>query len=130
LNKIIFNNGSEIEIVDGATISSITAEFDNFSELQELSDILLIPENLNEVKFSIDDDIIGTYTYMRLIAPLFTDTDVVNGKVHATFGLSRKSDEEVEIEKLKEIVKEQSDILQSQDSAILDLGEIISSMAG
>lgn len=101
--KIILADKTEYPILDGATLSIITAVLDNYSAMDTLETALRAPGNLKTVIFAEDSQSTGdTYTEMKLLDPTYTMAKKTeDGKVLATFGIREMTDQEKEIESLK-----------------------------
>lgn len=101
--KIILADKTEYPILDGATLSIITAVLDNYSAMDTLETALRTPGNLKTVIFAEDSQSIGdTYTEMKLLDPTYTMAKKTeDGKVLATFGIKEMTDQEKEIESLE-----------------------------
>lgn len=101
--KIILADKTEYPILDGATLSIITAVLDNYSAMDTLETALRTPGNLKTVIFAEDSQSTGdTYTEMKLLDPTYTMAKKTeDGKVLATFGIREMTDQEREIESLE-----------------------------
>lgn len=118
MEKIVFADKAELEILQGASLGRITAVVDDFAALQGASDTLIKPGNLDSVQFQTDGLVTGEYKGMKLESPLFHSVDVVDGKVRAAFSIREKTEMEKAID---EIRTQQT----AQDGAILDLDGIV-----
>jgi hypothetical protein len=116
-DKLIFKNGTEIELEAGASLSAMEV-------LSETKEAMIstwenfIPENLKEVKIKNGDGVVvGNYENLALVA----ETSIIqdNGTILTSFNLREKS----EIEKRLEALEEAKGI---QDGAIDDLGVVVS----
>ena len=101
--KIILADKTEYPILDGATLSIITAVLDNYSAMDTLETALRTPGNLKTVIFAEDSQSTGdTYTEMKLLDPTYTMAKKTeDGKVLATFGIREMTEQEKEIESLE-----------------------------
>lgn len=120
MEKIIYNDGTEMEIMEGATLTGVRIVADSFAGLQSVADAVS-DENLRSVKFKSGDNITGEYADMKLESPLF-HVGVQDGRVIATISIRQKTEMELAIEDIQagqEI----------QDGATADLAEVISTFA-
>lgn len=118
MEKIILADNTEIEIKSGAGLESITAVANDFTALGTFATALMMDGNLETVKFVTDESITGEYEDLLRISPLFTQVNIVNGKVEAVFALREKT----EIEKRLDELEESQSIT---DGAVVELAEII-----
>lgn len=70
MHKIVLKDGTEYEILEGGSISHINMEVEEFSKIEEISN-KFTKENLKEVKFKINDNVIGEYKNLILENILF-----------------------------------------------------------
>ncbi len=117
MEKIEFKDNTELMILEGASLSRVTAVVDTFAELQTVADVLTKEENLDSVKFKTNNTVFGVYENLALVEPLF-HVRIENEKVYATFSLREKTDIEKEISAIK---KGQ----QVQDLGIMELAGMI-----
>ena len=122
MDKIRLKDNTEIQILEGASLSNIVAQVDNFTDLGIIADALLKSGNFDEIQFLTDEQITGRYESMKLEEPLFRFVDILDEKVQATFSIRQKTDLELVIEALQ---KGQA----LQDGAIADLGDAVSTIA-
>lgn len=61
MDKIILRDGTEYEILEGASIDNIKIEVDEFDKIKEI-DEKFSSANLKEVKFKVNDEVTGNYT--------------------------------------------------------------------
>ena len=99
MDKIVLKDGTEIEIHEGAAISSITTNIYGYEYLDTLSK-QLTPENLSEVKFTIDDKVTGIYENMVATNPKFQIQETDEGWLEVTFGLRERTADELHYEDL------------------------------
>lgn len=119
MEKMIVKDKTEIEIMEGAGLNSITAVVTEWAALGDVADALKKSGNLDEVQFLTDEIVTGEYKNMKLESPLFYAVDVAeDGKIHATFGIRQKTEMELAIEQLQ---KGQ----EVQDGAIMELAEMM-----
>lgn len=118
MQKITFSDNTEIEIKEGAALDEITVTVEDFPALGTIADKLMTKGNLDTVKFIQDDIETGVYNDMALIRPVFTEVDVTEDGVVASFGIREKTD----LEKRVDEIETGQDI---QDGAIAELASII-----
>ena len=99
MDKIVLKDGTEIEIHEGASISSITTNIYGYEYLETLSK-QLTTENLSEVKFTIDDKVTGIYENMVTTNPKFQIQETDEGWLEVTFGLRERTADELHYEDL------------------------------
>ncbi len=100
MQKIIFTDKTELEILAGASVSSTTLVVTDFTALGKAAEALTKAGNLDSVQFKQDTQVIGNYTDLKLTRPLFTNVDQVEGKVLATISLREKTETEKQLELL------------------------------
>lgn len=123
METMIFNDNTELQIKEGASISNVTFECNDFTALGMAAEQIQKTGNLDIVTFKTNDSVSGNYTDLKLTRPLFTEVDVLDsGKLRATFGMREKT----EIEKAIEELRKGQEL---QDGAISDLGEVVSTIA-
>ena len=92
MDKMILNNGSQIEIRNGASLSTITTELDSYSDITKLA-LKLTPANLSKVQFVQEtektSEVIAEYTDMlllndQLIVSICEEKVVVKFGIHET----------------------------------------------
>lgn len=120
MEKIIFNDGTEMEIMEGAALTGVRIVANSFAELQSVADAIS-DANLRTVKFKSGENITGVYENMKLESPLF-HVSVRDGKVIATISLRQKTEMELEIEDIKAGQE-------VQDGAIADVADVVSVIA-
>lgn len=119
MNKIVFTDKTEFEIMPGASIGEITAICTDFAALGIFTDALRKADNLKNINFKQDELVTGTYENLALASDLYNNVKVLkDGRVLATFALRNKTDMELQIEQI------QADQL-VQDGAIMDLAEMV-----
>ena len=119
INKIILKDKTSYEISEGTGINRIIISLNSYDEIASVEEAFTKPENLNEVKFSVDDVITGEYENLKLISKVFDNVRTEDNKVIIEIGLREMTETELAIDKLQ---KGQT----IQDSAIADLGEVVS----
>lgn len=119
MQKIIFTDKTEFEIMPGADLNSITVICSDFSALGLFTESLRKKGNLDTVEFHQDELVTGKYTNLTLNSKIFSNVDIgEDDKVLATFSLRAKTELELTIDSI------QSDQL-TQDEAIMELAEMI-----
>lgn len=119
MEKMVLKNKTEIEIMEGAALDAITVVADDWIALGVIAEALKESGNLDEVQFETDGIVTGEYQNMKLESPLFYAVDIAeDGKIHAAFGIRKKTEMELAIEQLQ---KGQG----VQDGAIMELAEMI-----
>lgn len=115
MEKMIVKDKTEIEIMEGAALNAITAVTDDWTALGLIAEALKELGNLDDVQFKTDETVTGEYQNMKLESPLFYAVDIAEDeKIHATFGIRKKTEMELAIDQLQ---KGQG----VQDGAIMEL---------
>lgn len=123
MQKIIFTDKSEFELMEGASIGSITVKCTDFTALGVFTSALTKKGNLDTVQFKQDEQITGEYSKLALSSSIYFNVNVdETGKVLASFSLREKTQLELTIEAI------QADQL-TQDDAIMELAEMIGGQA-
>lgn len=102
MQKIVLKDKTELEILAGASIASTTLAVNDFTALGTAAQALTKAGNLDSVQFKQEEQVIGTYTDLKLAGPLFTSVDQTEGKVRATISLREKTETEKQIELLSQ----------------------------
>lgn len=76
MDKIVLKDGTEYEILEGASIGCINMEVEEFSKIEEISN-KFTKENLKDVKFKVNDNVTGEYKNLVLENISFVPKDVV-----------------------------------------------------
>lgn len=119
MQKIIFTDKTEFEIMPGAGLNNITVLLNDFVALGKFTETLRKKGNLDSVQFKQDELITGEYKKLALSSSIYSNVDVnEDGKVLATFGFREKTKLEITVETL------QADQL-TQDDAIMELASMI-----
>lgn len=119
MEKIIFADKTEFEIMEGGSLHRNTAIVKNFADLEAIAQALTKEGNMKKVQYKTNEQITGEYADMKLETPLFKEVDYTGEKkIIATFGIREKNELEKEIDK----IKEQQEV---QDGAILDLAGMV-----
>lgn len=92
MEKIILADGTQIDILGGASTGSISAEVEDWTAAGVLVG-KMTDENLKKVQFASGEDVSGEYTDMTLITPV----QVTPGTpVQVTFGIRERTVEEIQ----------------------------------
>lgn len=119
MNKIIFADKSEFEIMPGASLDNITVICESFAALGTFTESLTKAGNLKAVEFKQDELVVGKYEDMILGSDIFYNVKVTKDKkVNATFSIRPMTKVELQIADI------QNDQL-IQDGAIMDLAEMV-----
>lgn len=76
MDKIVLKDGTEYEILEGASIGRINMEVEEFSKIEEITN-KFTKENLKDVKFKVNDNVTGEYKNLVLENISFVSKDVV-----------------------------------------------------
>ena len=126
MEKIILKDKTELEIMNGASLSAITAVADDWTALGAIAEALKESGNLDEVQFKTDETVTGEYRNMKLESPLFSSVDIAeDGKIHVTFGIRQKTEMELAIEQLQRQQEETNASQEIQDGAIMELAGMV-----
>ena len=119
MNKIIFTDKTEFEIMPGASLDNITVICENFAALGTFTESLTKPENLKAVEFKQDALVVGKYEDMILGSDIFYNVKVTKDKkINASFAIRPMTKIELQIADI------QNDQL-IQDGAIMDLASML-----
>lgn len=92
MEKLILADGTQIDILGGASTGSISAEVEDWTAAGVLVG-KMTDENLKKVQFASGEDVSGEYTDMTLITPV----QVTPGTpVQVTFGIRERTVEEIQ----------------------------------
>ena len=92
MEKLILADGTQIDILDGASLGSISAEVADWAAAGALME-KLTAENLKKVQFASGEDVSGEYAGMTLITPV----QVTPGTpALLTFGIRERTEEELQ----------------------------------
>lgn len=126
MEKMILKDKTELEIMEGAALNSITAIASDWAALGEIAEALKESGNLDEVQFKTDETVTGEYRNMKLESPLFSTVDIAeDGKIHAAFGIRQKTEMELAIEQLQRQQAETNASQEIQDGAIMELAGMV-----
>lgn len=119
MQKIVFSDKTEFEIMSGASLNRITVVLNDFSALDNFTKVLNKEGNLNTIQFKQDEEVTGKYSNLALSSSTYSNVYVDEfGKVLATFGLREKTKLELAVETIM------ADQL-VQDGAIMELASMI-----
>lgn len=119
MQKIVFADKAEFEIMSGASLNSITVILNDFAAFDTFTTALEKKGNLDTVQFKQDNQVTGEYTKLTLLSSTYSNVDTdETGKVLATFGLREKTKLELAVDTIM------ADQL-TQDDAIMELASMI-----
>ena len=119
MEKIIFADKTEFELLPGASLGENKVIVPDFADLKAVAEALTKAGNLDTVQYKSNEQVTGEYKDIKLEAPLFKSVDYTQEKkVIAVFGIREKTEMEKEIDK----IKAQQAV---QDGAILDLAGMV-----
>lgn len=105
MEKLILADGTQIDILDGASLGSISAEVADWAAAGALVN-KMTAENLKKVQFTSGEDVSGEYTDMTLITPV----QVAPGSPTVlTFGIRERTTEEIQEEDVQTAISYLSD---------------------
>lgn len=120
MNKIILKDKTTYEIAEGTGIGAVTITVDSYEALKTVEEAFTKEDNLEEVTFTIDDEVNGEYKNLKLVSKTFENAYTnEDGKVVVTIALTEMTENDIAI---RELQKGQA----IQDSAIADLGDAVS----
>lgn len=121
MNKIILKDKTTYEIAEGTGINDVTITVDSYEDLKAIEEAFTKEDNLEEVKFTIDDEVNGEYENLKLVSKTFDNvhTDEKTGKVTVVITLAEMTENDIAIRELQ-----RGQVI--QDSAIADLGDVVS----
>lgn len=123
MQKIVFVDKTEFEILEGASLDNITVLCNDFAALGNFTTALKKKGNLDFVQFKQDEQVTGEYSKLALSSSIYFNVNAdETGKVLASFSLREKTQLELTIEAI------QADQL-TQDDAIMELAEMIGGQA-
>ena len=119
MQKIVFTDKTEFEIMPGASLGDITVKCNDFTALGNFTSTLTKKGNLDTVQFKQDEQVTGEYSKLALSSSIYFNVNVdEDNKVLASFSLREKTNLEIAVETI------QVDQL-TQDDAIMELAEMI-----
>lgn len=119
MQKIVFTDKTEFEILEGASLGNITVKCNDFTALGNFTTALKKKGNLDSVQFKQEEQVTGEYEKLLLSSSIYFNVDMdETGKVFASFSLREKTGMELAIETI------QADQT-TQDGAIMELAEMI-----
>lgn len=123
MQKIVFTDKTEFEIMPGASLGNITVLCNDFAALGNFTTALKKKGNLDSVQFKQDEQVTGEYSKLALSSSIYFNVNVdEDNKVLASFSLREKTNLEIAVETI------QVDQL-TQDDAIMELAEMIGGQA-
>lgn len=123
MQKIVFTDKTEFEVMPGAGLNNITVLLNDFVALGKFTETLRKKGNLDFVQFKQDELITGEYKKLALSSSIYFNVNVdEDNKVLASFSLREKTNLEIAVETI------QVDQL-TQDDAIMELAEMIGGQA-
>ena len=103
MQKIVFTDKTEFEILEGASLGSITVLCEDFTALGKFTTALKKKGNLDSVQFKQDEQVTGEYEKMLLASATYFNVDIDEAnKVLASFSLREKTETEKQIEALSQ----------------------------
>ncbi len=119
MEKIIFADKTEFELLPGASLGENKVVVQDFADLKTVADALTKEGNLDTVQYKSNDQVTGEYKDMKLEIPLFREVGYADDKkVVATFTIREKTETEKRLDKLEK----GQDV---QDGAILELAGVV-----
>lgn len=119
MEKIIFADKTEFELLPGASLGENKVVVQDFADLKTVAETLTKTGNLATVQYKSNEQITGEYKDMKLEMPLFREVGYTDDKkVAATFAIREKTETEKRLDKLE---KGQT----VQDGAILELAGVV-----
>lgn len=99
MQKIIFTDKTEHEIMTGASLGNITVVCNDFSALGAFTAALMKKGNLDDVQFKQDTQVTGEYSNLTLSSGIYFNVDIdQKGKVLASFALREKTEMEKRVD--------------------------------
>lgn len=103
MQKIVFTDKTEFEILEGASLGNIIVKCNDFTALGNFTTALKKKGNLDSVQFKQDEQITGEYKKLLLSSSIYFNVDMdETGKVFASFSLREKTETEKQIETLSQ----------------------------
>lgn len=103
MQKIIFTDKTEFEIMPGASLDNITVILNDFAALNGFTTALKKKGNLDTVQFKQDEQVTGKYSKLILSSSTYFDVNTdESGKVFASFSLREKTELEKQVEELSQ----------------------------
>ena len=119
MEKIIFTDKTEFELLPGASLGENKVVVQDFADLKTVGDALTKEGNLATVQYKSNDQVTGEYKDMKLEMPLFRAVNYTDDKkVVAAFTIREKTETEKRLDKLEK----GQDV---QDGAILELAGVV-----
>lgn len=131
MEKIIFVDKTELELLPGASLGENKVVVPDFADLKAVAEALTKEGNLKIVQYQNGEKVTGLYHDMKLETPLFKSVDYYEdtNKVIAVFGIREKTEIEKRLDAIEENQKRLELGQQTQDGAILDLAGIVGGQA-
>ena len=105
MEKLILADNTEIQILDGASLGSISAEVEGWAAAGDVV-AKLTEENLKKVQFTSGEDVSGEYKDMTLVTPV----QVTPGSpALLIFGIRERAEEEIQREDVQTAISYLSD---------------------
>lgn len=103
MQKIVFTDKTEFEILEGASLGNITVLCKDFTALGKFTTALKKKGNLDTVQFKQDEQVTGEYEKLLLASSTYFNVDVDEAnKVLASFSLREKTELEKQVEELSQ----------------------------
>lgn len=119
MEKIIFADKTEFELLPGASLGENKIVVSDFANLKAAAETLMKEGNLATVQYKSNDQVTGEYKDIKLEMPLFREVGYTDDKkVVAAFTIREKTETEKRLDKLE---KGQA----VQDGAILELAGVV-----
>lgn len=114
MDKMVLEDKTEVKIKEGAGLNTITVVANDWEELGNVADALMLAGNLDEVQFMTEETVTGEYNDMILESPLFIAVDVVGDEIRATFAIREKTD----VEKRLDAIENNQETFKSYSSVL------------
>lgn len=113
MEKMYFADESFLEIQEGASLNSIVIIVDNYSDLQDLENLIKKPGNLNPITFQTDErEIHSIYNHIVINNSLFSSIDKIDDKIYVTLSFREMTEDEIAVENIsKDYEKNKEDIV-------------------
>ena len=105
MEKIILADGTQIDILGGASIGNISAEVEDWEAAGAIVE-KMNEKNLKRVQFVLEEEVSGEYTDMALITPVKITPGV---PMLMTIGIRERTEEEIQQEEVQTAIKYLSD---------------------
>ena len=102
MQKIVFTDKTEFEIMPGASLGDITVKCNDFTALGNFTSTLTKKGNLDTVQFKQDEQVTGEYSKLALSSSIYFNVNVdEDNKVLASFSLREKTNLEIAVETIQ-----------------------------